>query len=56
VVSYLLGVIASGFNLHVAFVLYALTPLFFIPRRALTKLNLPKNMSKEPTESVHAQG
>ncbi len=35
VVSYLLGVIASGVNLHVAFVLYVLTPLFFItPQRA----------------------
>ncbi len=30
VVSYLLGVGATLFNVHVAFVLYALTPLFFI--------------------------
>ena len=30
VVSYLLGAAATLFNVHVAFVLYALTPLFFI--------------------------
>jgi len=30
VVSYLLGVAATLFNVHVAFLLYALTPLFFI--------------------------
>ena len=30
VISYSLGVAATLFNLHVAFVLYALTPLFFI--------------------------
>ena len=30
VVSYLLGVAAGWFNVHAAFVLYALTPLFFI--------------------------
>jgi hypothetical protein len=30
VISYLLGVSASWFNLHVAFVLYAITPLLFI--------------------------
>jgi TMEM175 potassium channel family protein len=37
VISYLLGVAATLFNVHIAFVLYALTPLFFItppqPRR-----------------------
>ena len=35
VVSYLLGVAADWFNVHAAFVLYALTPLFFVtpPRR-----------------------
>ena len=39
VVSYLLGVAATLFNVHVAFVLYALTPLFFVtppqPGRAI---------------------
>src|SRR5438046_3929322 len=30
VVCYLLGAVATLFNVHVAFVLYALTPLFFI--------------------------
>ena len=30
VISYLLGVAATFFNVHLAFVLYALTPLFFI--------------------------
>ncbi len=30
VISYLLGVAATLFNVHIAFVLYALTPLFFI--------------------------
>ncbi len=30
VISYLLGVVATFFNVNVAFVLYALTPLFFI--------------------------
>jgi len=30
VISYLLGVAATLFNVHVAVVLYALTPLFFI--------------------------
>jgi uncharacterized membrane protein len=30
VISYLLGAAATLFNVHVAFVLYALTPLFFI--------------------------
>jgi len=30
VVSYLLGVAATFFNVQIAFVLYALTPLFFI--------------------------
>src|SRR5438552_18802681 len=38
VASYLLGVAATFFNMHLAFVLYALTPLFFItppqPRRS----------------------
>src|SRR5207247_601472 len=38
VASYLLGVAATFFNVHLAFVLYALTPLFFItppqPRRS----------------------
>src|SRR6266581_2047817 len=38
VISYLLGVAATFFNVHLAFVLYALTPLFFItppqPRRS----------------------
>jgi hypothetical protein len=37
VISYFLGVAATLFNVHIAFVLYALTPLFFItppqPRR-----------------------
>ena len=56
VVSYLLGVIASGVNLHVAFVLYVLTPLFFITPQRAYEVNLPKNMRKEPTESVHVQG
>lgn len=39
VVSYLLGVAATLINVHVAFVLYALTPLFFItpPQCRLTK-------------------
>jgi len=39
VVSYLFGVAATLFNVHVAFVLYALTPLFFVtppqPGRAI---------------------
>ena len=56
VVSYLLGVIAGGFNLHVAFVLYVLMPLFFITPQRAYEVNLPKNMRKEPTESVHVQG
>jgi hypothetical protein len=30
VASYLLGVAAGWFNVHAAFVLYALAPLFFI--------------------------
>jgi uncharacterized membrane protein len=30
VISYLLGAAATWFNLHLAFILYALTPLFFI--------------------------
>jgi len=31
VISYLLGVAATWLNVHIAFILYALTPLFFIP-------------------------
>ena len=30
VISYLLGVAATSLNVHFVFVLYALTPLFFI--------------------------
>jgi hypothetical protein len=30
VISYLLGVAATWLNVHIAFILYALTPLFFI--------------------------
>jgi hypothetical protein len=33
VISYLLGVAATWLNVHIAFILYALTPLFFITRR-----------------------